>query len=106
VVLFGERLPARQLATYQAETARGFDLVLSVGTTSLFPYIAGPVLDAHHLGRPVVEINPSETAVSEFATVKLPLRAAAALGAIWQAFDGRPGSSAAEPADATAPAAG
>ncbi|MBL8796605.1 MAG: NAD-dependent deacylase [Planctomycetia bacterium] len=86
VVLFGERLPARQLTTYEAETARGFDLVLSIGTTSVFPYISAPVLDAHHLHKPSVEINPGETDVTEFVTVKLPLRAAVALDAIWQRY--------------------
>ena len=87
VVLFGERLPDRQLATYQAETARGFDLVLSVGTTSVFPYISAPVLDAYHFKRPSVEINPGETDVTEFVTVKLPLGAAAALDAIWAGYN-------------------
>ena len=88
VVLFGERLPPRQVATYHAETARGFDLVLSVGTTSVFPYISAPVLDAHHFGKPSVEINPGETDVTEFVTVKLPLGAAAALDAIWTGYAG------------------
>jgi NAD-dependent deacetylase len=87
VVLFGEQLPARQLAVYQAETKRGFDLVFSVGTTSVFPYIAGPVLDAHHLRRPCVEINPGDTDVSEFVTVKVRLRAAEALEAIWAKYN-------------------
>jgi NAD-dependent deacetylase len=86
VVLFGERLPARQLAAYQAETARGFDLVFSVGTTSVFPYISAPVLDAYHFRKPSVEINPGETDVTEFVTVKLRLGAAAALDAIWTAY--------------------
>jgi NAD-dependent deacetylase len=89
VVLFGERLPAEQLATYQTETARGFDLVLSVGTTSVFPYISAPVLDAYHFRKPSVEINPGETDVTEFVTVKLPLRAAAALEAIWMGYSGK-----------------
>jgi NAD-dependent deacetylase len=87
VVLFGERLPARQLATYQAETARGFDLVLSVGTTSVFPYISAPVLDAFHFRKPSVEINPGETDVTEFVTVKVPLGAAVALEAIWTGYN-------------------
>ncbi|MBN9119264.1 MAG: NAD-dependent protein deacylase [Planctomycetes bacterium] len=87
VVLFGERLPARQLATYRTETERGFDLVLSIGTTSVFPYISAPVLDAHHLYRPSVEINPGETDVTEFVTVKIPLGAAAALDAIWTRYN-------------------
>ena len=87
VVLFGEELPARQVASYQAETRRGFDLVVSVGTTSVFPYISAPVLDAYHFRKPSVEINPGETDVSEFVTVKLPLGAASALDAIWRAYN-------------------
>lgn len=86
VVLFGERLPERQLAVYETETRRGFDLVFSIGTTSVFPYIAAPVLDAHHFRKPSVEINPGDTDVSEFATVRLRLGAAPALAAIWTAF--------------------
>jgi NAD-dependent deacetylase len=86
VVLFGERLPARQLATYHEEIKRGFDLVISVGTTSVFPYISAPVLDAYHFHKPSVEINPGETDVSEFVTVKLPLQASLALDAIWSAY--------------------
>ena len=87
VVLFGERLPARQLATYKDETRRGFDLVISIGTTSVFPYIAGPVLDAYHFRKPSVEINPCKTDVTEFVTVKIPYRAAPALEEIWRVFN-------------------
>ena len=86
VVLFGEQLPTDAVATLQRELRAGFDVVFSVGTTSVFPYIAGPVLDAHHRGRASVEINPGDTDVSEFVTVKLPLRAAEALDAIWAGF--------------------
>jgi len=88
VVLFGEELPARQLATYQAETRRGFDLVISVGTTSVFPYISAPVLAAYQLRDPSIEINPGETEVTEFVTVKVSHRAAPALDAIWSAYNG------------------
>jgi hypothetical protein len=35
-----------------------------------------------------VEINPGETDVTEFVTVKLRLGAAAALDAIWNTFSG------------------
>jgi NAD-dependent deacetylase len=82
-------LQARQVAMYDLETKRGFDLVFSIGTTSVFPYIAAPVLDAHHFRKPTVEINPGETDVTEFATVKLRLGAATALDAIWAAYNGR-----------------
>jgi NAD-dependent deacetylase len=88
VVLFGEMLQARQVAMYDLETKRGFDLVFSIGTTSVFPYVAAPVLDAYHFRKPTVEINPGETDVTEFATVKLRLGAAAALDAIWAAYNG------------------
>jgi NAD-dependent deacetylase len=88
VVLFGEELPARQLAIYQAETRRDFDLVISVGTTSVFPYISAPVLAAYQLRKPSIEINPGETEVTEFVTVKVSHRAAPALDAIWSAYNG------------------
>jgi NAD-dependent deacetylase len=87
VVLFGETLPAPQVAANDTETKRGFDLVFSVGTTSVFPYIAAPVLDAYHFHKPSVEINPGNTDVTEFVTVKLKLGAAAALEAIWAAYN-------------------
>ncbi len=88
VVLFGEQLPMQQLAKYYAEIPRGFDLIFSIGTTSVFPYIAEPVVDAWHARRSCVEINPGETEVSAFATIKLRLGAAAALEAIWERYHG------------------
>jgi NAD-dependent deacetylase len=88
VVLFGEELPARQLATYEAQTRRGFDLVISIGTTSVFPYISQPVLTAYYERKPSIEINPGETEVTELVTVKVPHRAVPALEAIWNAYDG------------------
>jgi len=87
VVLFGEQLPMRQLAAYYAEIPRGFDVVFSIGTTSVFPYIAEPVVAAWHERKPSVEINPGETEVSDFATIRLRLGAAAALDAIWEKYN-------------------
>lgn len=89
VILFGEALPARQVAMYHAETTRGFDLVMSIGTTSVFPYIAAPVVDAYTRGNPAIEINPGDTDVSEFATIRLRVGAAVALDAIWTRLYGR-----------------
>lgn len=86
VVLFGESLPPQAVATLQREMRAGFDVVFSVGTTSVFPYIAGPVIDAHRRRKASVEINPGDTDVSEYATVKLPMKAAVALHAIWDAY--------------------
>ena len=82
VVLFGELLPRGKVDVLQRELRIGFDVVFSIGTTSLFPYIAQPVLEAKLFGRPTVEINPGPTLVSEEVDVKLPMRAAEALDAL------------------------
>jgi NAD-dependent deacetylase len=83
VVLFGELLPEEKVTAMERELARGFDVVFSIGTTSVFPYIARPVMDARLRRRPTVEINPGETMVSALVDVKLPLRAAEACEALW-----------------------
>ena len=84
VILFGEMLPQAAQERFWNEWNSGFDLVVSVGTSSLFPYIAGPVEWASRDGIPTVEINPSETPVSELVTIRLAMRAAPALDAIWR----------------------
>ena len=82
VVLFGEALPAAAITHLYSELDRGFDLVFSIGTTSVFPYIAGPVVQASQQGVPTVEINPTDTNVSRFVDYKLAAGAAASLRAI------------------------
>lgn len=89
IVLFEEALPYPKVRRLDEETEAGFDVVFSVGTTSLFPYIAGPVTEAARLGRPTVEINPGTTGVSHLVSVRLPLGAAAALDAIWDLYQRR-----------------
>lgn len=76
VVLFGEELPASALLRLEHALEAGFDLVCSVGTTSVFPYIAAPVYWARRVGVPTVEINPGESKVS--GIVDFRIRAAAA----------------------------
>jgi NAD-dependent deacetylase len=88
VVLFEEMLPQDKVAQMYREIDPGFDLVFTIGTTSVFPYIAEPVEAAYDRGKPTVEINPGRTAVSQLVTIKLALGAAAALDAIWQLFQG------------------
>jgi NAD-dependent deacetylase len=83
VVLFGEMLPTATLERLYEELDTGFDAVFSIGTTSVFPYIAGPVEMARRRGWATVEINPGESRVSHLVDVKLPLGAAAALDAVW-----------------------
>lgn len=87
VVLFGEMLPSPAIQHLYAELDKGFDLVFSVGTTSVFPYIAGPVVQASQMGTPTVEINPTDTNVTHFVEYKLASGAAASLRAIRQAFE-------------------
>lgn len=65
VVLFGEMLPDAALHAWYQQQEQGFDAVFSVGTTSLFPYIAEPVITAAQAGLLTVEINPAATAVSD-----------------------------------------
>ena len=79
VILFEEQLPERALQTLMREAMEPFDLVISIGTSNYFPYITQPVYEAHRLGVPTVEINPSTTAVSDFVDVKLTMGAKEAL---------------------------
>jgi NAD-dependent deacetylase len=86
VVLFEEQLPEQQIMTLYRESETPFDVVISIGTSSNFPYVVEPLLMACRMGIPTVEINPSETTISELVDVKLPLRAAEALSVIWDRF--------------------
>jgi NAD-dependent deacetylase len=86
VVLFGEALPSHAIQHLYRELDQGFDLVFSIGTTSVFPYIAGPVAQASQMGIPTVEINPADTNVTRFVDYKLTSGAAVSLRAIREAF--------------------
>ena len=79
ISVIGEMLPPAAVNRLAAELKKGFDLVLSVGTTSRFPYIAGPILEAARAGLPTVEINPGETAVSDLVMHRLQAGAAVTL---------------------------
>jgi NAD-dependent deacetylase len=86
VVLFGEMLPESGISKLKTELREGFDIVFSVGTTSVFPYISFPVELALQRDKPTVEINPGTTRVSEMVRYRLALGAAVALDAIWTRF--------------------
>jgi len=86
VVLFGEPLPLNEVARLEEETGQGFDLTFTIGTTSVFPYIAEPVWQARKQGKPVVEINPGTTKVSHLIDLRLTMGAVRALEAIWSRF--------------------
>lgn len=82
VVLFGEMLPTEAITRLEEELRRGFDAVFSIGTTSVFPYIAAPVRMARAWGAGTVEVNPGETEVSGVVDVRLRCGAAAAMDAL------------------------
>ncbi|MGB3621024.1 NAD-dependent deacylase [Ketobacter sp. MCCC 1A13808] len=86
VVLFGEMLPEQAVMDLHREMVGGFDLVFSIGTTSVFPYISQPVYEARKWGAKVIEINPGITEVSPFVNVRLQMRAAHAMRQIGQAM--------------------
>lgn len=83
VVLFGEMLPEQELRKYEAVMTAGIDLVLSIGTSSLFPYITMPVELASQAGVPTVEINTGRTEISSTVTYRLDMECDAALAEIW-----------------------
>jgi NAD-dependent deacetylase len=87
VVLFGEMLPFDRTKLLQEELMRGFDAVFSIGTTSVFPYIAEPVIDARRRGALTVEINPGASEVSHIVDYRLRMGAAAAMDAVVRALD-------------------
>lgn len=84
VVLFGEMLPSGAIAALERELQAGFDAVVSVGTTSAFPYIAAPVEIANRAGKPTVEINPGTTDVSSMVDLRIQATAAATFDALAQ----------------------
>lgn len=87
VVLFGEMLPVDKLARLQREFEHDVpDIVLSVGTSSLFPYIQMPVLIARRAGKVTVEVNPERTDLSDFVDFALRGRAGEILPALVNAL--------------------
>jgi NAD-dependent deacetylase len=82
VVLFGEALPEEPLDRFIDAFQQGFDIVFTIGTSSIFPYITQPVVIAAGSGIPTVEINPARTMLTEIVDYYLPLGAAEAMTAI------------------------
>ena len=82
VVLFGEALPEAAMARFVDALEEGFDLVFTIGTSGVFPYIAEPVIWCSEAGIPTVEINPIETRISQYVDFHLQLGAAEAMAEI------------------------
>jgi NAD-dependent deacetylase len=86
VVLFGEDLSVDTLNRLWSELATGFDVIFSIGTSSLFDYIVEPVRLGRRTGILTVEINPETTRISGLVNVKIPEGAAVVLDAIWDRY--------------------
>src|SRR5208337_2911806 len=86
VVLYGEQVPEEKLDRMWYEFGVGFDVVFSVGTSSLFEYIAAPVESARAAGIATVEINPETTAVTSEVEVKISGGAASVLDLLWKRY--------------------
>jgi NAD-dependent deacetylase len=87
VVLFGEALPRAAIEHLECALGEGFDLVFSIGTSSVFPYIVEPVVWASSVGIPCVEINPGETTVSAIVDFAIKDGAAFAMSRLWQTLE-------------------
>ena len=86
VVLFDEMLLADACDHMARQWDQGFDIVLSIGTTSVFPYIRQPVEHCARNGKMAVEINPTESKVSRYCEFRLPVSATLALEEIWTRY--------------------
>ena len=80
VVWFGEQLPWSEVKRVENYLDRGpCDLVIVAGTTATFGYIIDWALRASRDGGELVEVNPEETPLSQFATELVREPAAIAL---------------------------
>jgi NAD-dependent deacetylase len=89
VVLFGEMLPEAGVRELKYQVREGFDVVFTIGTTSVFPYVSYPVETARERDKPTVEINRSTTRLSAMVRYRLEMGAAEALDAIWSRYKER-----------------
>ncbi|MFH1460093.1 MAG: NAD-dependent protein deacylase [Candidatus Omnitrophota bacterium] len=86
VVFFGEMLPREKVEKLADELNKGFDVYFSIGTTSVFPYISQPVMQASRSGKFTVEINPEITEISSLVEIKINQSAKEALENIWEQY--------------------
>lgn len=91
-VLFGEMLDEDKLRRmHEAFVGHVPDLLLVVGTSAAFPYIAEPVVAAQRAGRLTVEVNPEQTELSRLVSFALRGTAGVVLPAIAAALAARGG---------------
>lgn len=80
VVWFGEQLPWNEVQRVESYLDRGpCDVVIVAGTTATFGYIVDWALRARREGGELIEVNPEETPLSQFARQLVRESAAIAL---------------------------
>lgn len=87
LIRFGELIVTPGIERLQHELETGFDVVFSIGTTSVFPYIQARIYLAKSAGNVTVEINPCETTISHLVDYRLTLPAGVALDEIWKRYN-------------------
>jgi len=86
IVLFEEELPYDKFSRLWYEFGAGFDLIFSIGTSSMFEYIVEPVRVGRQMGITTVEINPETTTISSEVDIKIGAGAATVLASIWERY--------------------
>jgi len=84
VVLFGEFLPPAVMEALSDVSRQSHDIIFSIGTTAVFPYIREPIIRAQGADIPAVEINPTSTSMSNRFRYCLRTGAAEAMERLWQ----------------------
>ncbi len=87
VVFFEEALPTNELRELHLQANVDYDLIISIGTSANFPYVAEPVMRSQRRGIATVEINPGVSNITSFVDVHLQTGAAAGLNEIWKRFN-------------------
>lgn len=88
--LFGEPLPEEPFARLQEQLDQGFDLVIAIGVTTMYSYLARPILLARSEGLPTVEIGETNTEVSDLVDFRFKGNPTTVLGQIWDVYKQMP----------------
>ncbi|HBM16950.1 MAG TPA: NAD-dependent protein deacylase [Lentisphaeria bacterium] len=84
VVLFGEMLPEKAIKLYYRVLESRPELIISIGTSGMFPYITGPIQEARKAGQRIIEINPCFSSITDIVDIYIPMPAAKAMKAVWE----------------------
>ncbi len=84
VVLFGEQLPSEAITKLYELIDSNIALVISIGTSGVFPYIVEPIRAANNRNNSTVEINPVTTDISYMFKYRVEMNAAETMEKIWE----------------------